>query len=244
MIGRLRQHAVPAKVRLPLQAGLCVLVGWAAGCRGLAEAGPEVLAQVRALDVVEDAVRRRASVELEASGLLGTYTGAVVLRAGERPAARLQLLPSVGSKLLDLAVDDERISGYFPAAGVRVDHLRADGAPPRHVLSFLAASLLEQVVPLEGRVLGVLRKSAEGTELSATGALEGVRLRVRLDPDGRVVGRTYRLRRVTWTETLAANGRSFRGRGFGWTMTGVEEDAIPFPADTLFRLELPPEDQP
>lgn len=241
---RARQAADSAKVRLLLQAGLCVLVGWAWGCRGLSEPGPEVQRQVRELSVPDGSVRRRANVELEASGLLGKYVGAAVLRAGEEPAARLQLLPNVGSKLLDLAVNGDRISGYFPAAGVRVDHARSGGAPPRHVLSFLAASLLEQVVPLEGRVLGVIREDEGGALLRAEGALEGVALRVRLDGQGRVVERRYKLRQVSWTETIEGGSRAFRGRGFAWTMTDIEEAGIPAPPDALFQLELPPEDRP
>ncbi len=244
MIASAQLAADSAKVRLLVQAGLCLLVGWAWGCRGLSEPGPEIQRQVRELSVPDGAVRRRASVELEASGLFGNYVGAAVLRAGEEPAARLQLLPNVGSKLLDLAVNGDRISGYFPAAGVRVDHGRANGTPPRHVLVFLAASLLEQVVPLEGRVLGVILEDEDGVVLRAEGALEGVALRVRLDGQGRVAERRYRLRHVSWTETVEGDRRAFRGRGFGWTMTDIEETGISDPGDALFQLELPPEDQP
>ncbi|MEX1025746.1 MAG: hypothetical protein WD226_11800 [Planctomycetota bacterium] len=211
-----------------------------AGCGALEPASPALLERVQ--DEVEAPryVRRRATVRLESSRLSGTFRAILIARRGVTPAARLQLFPAVGAKVLDLAIAPDTITGMLVGAPP-FEHQRGDSAP-RHLLAFLAASLLEELAPITaGRVRG-----ARGDELHLAGVLEGTRVAVEFDAAGAVARRSYALRGVRWTESIdtsvgAASEREFRGRDFLWTLREVEESELADAPDAaLFRLELAP----
>ncbi len=210
-----------------------------AGCTSLDPAAPELVSKLASEPSDAVYLRRVCEVELDSVGMGGTYSAVCIARSGVPAAGRLQLLPQVGGKLLDLAFDGQRISGYFPAAGASLDHPRGT-APPRHLLSFLVASLLEEFTPLTpDRVLG-----QSGSELHLRGALEGCSVVLELGPDSAVLARRFQLRGVSWREDLEGDWRVFRGAGFTWRM-GPASDVILEDVDPgLFRLELTAEGRP
>ena len=96
----------------------------------------------------------------------------ILARSGPRPLVRLQLLPDLGGKALDLLVSPERLTGWFPATGEGVDWALPDDACA-HPLLFIGITLLERFTPVtEDRVLG-----ASGGQFELAPVVEGSRVR-------------------------------------------------------------------
>jgi hypothetical protein len=76
-----------------------------AGCAGWSEPTArdrERLALGDDVRSLPDYVRGRAVVEVESPWLSGTFTAVLAARTGSDPRVRLQLLPDLGGKALDL----------------------------------------------------------------------------------------------------------------------------------------------
>ena len=127
----------------------------AAGC-GFASPGPGLLEELERGRVREDPlVRVRASVDVDAPWLAGTFEAVVVARTGPEPVVRLQLFPDLGGKALDLLVRPDRITGYFPHSGEGIDWALPSEARA-HPLLFMGITLLERFAPVTSdRVMGV-----------------------------------------------------------------------------------------
>jgi len=221
-----------------LRRGVWVLL--LGGCATFGPPDPAVLADALADRPEAGAIRRRARLDLEGEHLSGRFTAVLVAWRGPEPSARLQVLPEVGGKLLDLVVTPERVAGYVPMAGLAVDHARGEGPVPRHLLGFVAASLLEDLTLLSrGRVLGSRPRPGGGHELLVAGALEGCRVTVELDPSGAILGRTFRLRGVGWREVRTPDGRRFVAPGLEWRLGDVTRETLAEVPDRLFDLQLP-----
>jgi len=231
---------VPRSVlRRALVLGLA-LAAFGASCRSFGPL-PSTLAEVlpQTVTKAETAERRIALIDLDSTHVSGRFTAVVVVRHGERPALRAQVIPEVGGKLLDLVVTPERVRGYFPHAGPALDFERSSGrTPPRGLLSFLAASLVEEATPISSeRALGA-RPCDEGWELQLRSALEGVRVIARLDARGRLLERRYSLGGVGWRERFEPH-HTFESHDFRWVIVEEHSEAIAAPPDTLFELALP-----
>jgi hypothetical protein len=138
---------------------LAMLCATLAGCASFGPLSAELSGKLAATAAPLAPSRRRAQIDMQGQG----FFEAVLVTDGTGTRARLQLLPEVGGKLLDLAITPERIAGYMPPAGISLLHLRdAHQAPPRHLLAFVAASVLEVVSPLTPeRVRG--ERAVQGT---------------------------------------------------------------------------------
>jgi hypothetical protein len=215
------------------------------GCRALQPAPRGLLQRIAEIDASRSPTfRRQGEVRIESSKVSGTFTALLVAQRGDAPRARLQLLPDLGGKVLDLAISECRIAGYFPQAREGVDVPLEDAErAPRHLLVFMAITLLEELTPLSPRVLGAERRG-ELFALTLAPALEGASVEALVDKDGFVSERRYRFRHVGWTETRLGGGAEARevvleGEDFLLVVRPGASDPADDLDDSLFKLELP-----
>lgn len=101
--------------------------------------------------------RVTAVADIDGERLAGTFDVLLLARTGPRPLVRLQLLPDLGGKALDLVASPERLSGRFPHTGEELDWALPDDARA-HPMLFIAITLLERFAPVtEDRLLGAER---------------------------------------------------------------------------------------
>ena len=197
-----------------------------ASCGGLEAPRPEDYETVRRIAAPPGPYARvRAVADLETAHLSGTFDVLVLARSGRRPVVRLQLLPDLGGKALDLLASPDHLTGWFPVTGEGVDWDLPEQASA-HPLLFFAITLLERFAPVtEDRVAGV----ADG-EIELEPVVEGARVRYRRGQF-----------RFGW------------GAAIGWTVRGDRIDAPDFRLqlrdvkieslgtldEGLLRLELP-----
>jgi len=133
-----------------------------AGCGGLPAPTPQDHELVRRLPPPPGPYARvKAVADLESEHLSGTFDVLVLARSGPRPLVRLQLLPDLGGKALDLVVSPDRLQGRIPATGESVDWALPDEARA-HPLLFIGLTLLERFAPItEQRVTGAARGEFE-----------------------------------------------------------------------------------
>jgi hypothetical protein len=99
-------------------------------------------------------VRAKAVADIEGEKLSGTFDVLLLARTGPRPLLRLQLLPDLGGKALDLVASPDHLRGRFPHTGEEIDWNLPEDAKA-HPLLFIAITLLEQFAPVtEDRVIG------------------------------------------------------------------------------------------
>ncbi|HEX7900203.1 MAG TPA: hypothetical protein VF950_20715 [Planctomycetota bacterium] len=111
-------------------------------------------------------VRVKAVADLVSEHMSGTFDVLVLARGGPRPLVRLQLLPDLGGKALDLVVSPDRLQGRFPATGESVDWSLPDEARA-HPLLFIGLTLLERFAPVtEDRVTGAASVSGTAAGVS------------------------------------------------------------------------------
>lgn len=127
-----------------------------AGC-GLPAPGPRHHQFVRGLPTPPGPYARVTAVaDIEGDKLSGTFDVLVLARTGPRPLVRLQLLPDLGGKALDLVASPDHLSGRFPHTGEAVDWTLPDEAKA-HPLLFIAVTLLERFAPItEDRLEGAI----------------------------------------------------------------------------------------
>jgi hypothetical protein len=224
------------------------LLGVLAACASFAPPGPEWVGFEGSEPGTGEAqpagaIRSRARVELESAPFGGQFDAVRIHSGGPDPSLRLQLLFEVGGKALDLAVDGQWITARLAAADQAFEHRRDGEPPPRHWLVFLAASALEDAVPVSGARIRGVRQVGAVTELRLAPVLEGLEVTALFDRERQWLGRDYRFRGVTWTERREDGGRTFAGRGFRLRLSEESHRAIAAPPARLFRL-APAESEP
>lgn len=119
-------------------------------------------------------VRAKAVADIDGERMSGTFDVLLLARTGPRPLVRLQLLPDLGGKALDLAASPDHLRGRFPHSGEEVDWALPDDAKA-HPLLFIAITLLERFAPItEDRLIGAadgvweLAPVVEGTSVLHT----------------------------------------------------------------------------
>jgi hypothetical protein len=110
-------------------------------------------------------VRVRAIADIDGEKLAGTFDVLLLARTGPRPLVRLQLLPDLGGKALDLVASPDHLRGRFPHTGEEIDWSLPDDAKA-HPLLFIAITLLERFAPVtEDRLQGA--ETVTGTAANA-----------------------------------------------------------------------------
>lgn len=205
------------------QSGIFILL---AGCGGLPAPTPEDLAAVRRLPPPPGPyVRVTAVADVETPQLSGQFDVLLVGRTGARPVLRLQLLPDLGGKALDLLASPDRLTGWFPASGEGVDW-DLPGQAAAHPLLFFAITLLERFATVtEDRVTG-----AAAGEIAVRPLVAGAV--VRLAPGELRLGWGAWIR---WT----ARPDGVSAPDFRLRLRDVRVEPLAALDDGLLRLELP-----
>jgi hypothetical protein len=189
-----------------------------------------------------DLFRMTADVDVESESLAGAFKAVLICRRGPSPAVRLQLLPDVGGKALDLVVEPSRIRGHFPQSGESIDLALPEEAKV-HPLVFLGVTLLERFGDARGRVIGV-EPRGEAWHFALRSFTGTVVLTGDVDADQRMtylgLRRELRFRWsafVSWTwkdpeEEVSAPGFRLRVRS-------RKVDILESIDASLWRLELP-----
>lgn len=207
-------------------------------CRAPAPPRPDFDVAVEA----PGAVRSIARVRVESERLAGSFQAVLVRRSGPDPAVRLQLFPDLGGKLLDLGATGRRVWGSFPQAGIALDWRRASGErAPRHLLTFLALSLLEEERAPSAEDLRAARWTGESWAVALAPLWPGVRVVALYTRDGHPLGREYRLGGVRWSQR--GSPPVFRGRDFLFQVESVEREALTEVSEALFDPPHTPESE-
>jgi hypothetical protein len=167
--------------------------------------------------------RVKAVADLESEHLSGTFEVLVLARSGPKPVVRLQLLPDLGGKALDLVVSPDRLQGRFPATGESVDWALPDEARA-HPLLFIGLTLLERFAPItEDRVNG-----ADRGEFELEPLVEGSSVRYS-NGEHRFGWGAW----VRWT----ARAEEVRAKGFLLKLRDVKIEALASIDEGLLRLK-------
>jgi len=169
----------------------------AASCRGFGPPPPEVLTLLDRRAPGATARHGTAVARVESHELDGEFRALVALAVGP-PRARLQLLPDLGGKVLDVTARAGRVYGRH--AGAAPVNARFADSAPRHPLVFIGFTLLEHAEPLTRDRIRGSRREGDGWELDLEPAAGAGSVRVLLAPDGTVAERRYEYRRARWTE--------------------------------------------
>ncbi len=229
-----------------LALAFAALLACASGCRAFGPPGQELVPLLEPAAAARGALRKTAWSRIESRWFSGEFRTLVV--QGEQPTRiRLQLLPDLGGKVLDLVVTPAETAGYWPHTGAsfRERYGRDLPAPPRGLIGFLAVSLLENATPLGfDRVRG-MRRCDGGYALELEPAIEGdhTHIEVRIAADGALESRHYTHRGVSWREVFEPEHR-FEAQDFDWVLSEETTQALAAPPDSLFELELPPGREP
>lgn len=148
-----------------------------AGCAGWTE--PPADYRPRGHSELPRYLRSTATVDIQSPWISGTFTAAVAARTGDDPAVRLQLLPDLGGKALDLLARPDRVTGSFPHTGERIDWRLPDDARA-HPLFFIAITLLEEFGPAADRRVIAVRPG----EARLRPVVPGTRVELRDTEDG------------------------------------------------------------
>jgi len=178
------------------------------GCRSWGPPSKATLATIAGLPAAPSRPSRaRVRVTMESDTLRGTF-GALMVIDPQGPKVRLQIFPDIGPKLLDLVATPRRFAGHIG------DRDRIDTSPddaPRHLLVFMAFTLLEMAAPLTADRIeeardapGTLRIRPVAGPLEIQARVEGSRIR-----------RSFRFRHVRWDASVST------GAG-----EGVEESRV------------------
>ncbi len=167
--------------------------------------------------------RATAVADIDGEKLSGTFDVLLLARTGPRPLVRLQLLPDLGGKALDLVASPDRLSGRFPHTGEAVDWRLPEDARA-HPLLFIAITLLERFAPVtEDRVLG-----ARDGELELAPVVEGASVR-----------RTREETRLAWGAWIrwTRRGEEVLAPGFHLRLRDVKVEALGALDEGLLRLK-------
>lgn len=214
----------------------------AGGCRTLGPP-PEALADLLPVSAPEspELRRRTAWVHVESPEFRGAFRAVMLEERAPSPRVRLQLIPDVGGKVLDLvARADGECVGYWPHRDLAFRGAIGGDAPARRGLDgFLCITILEGAAPLTLDRVRAGRRIDTGFELRVSAAAgPSVRLLVQLDEEGRVERRSYRYAGVTWVEELAPV-HEIRAPGFRWRLEAEASEGVDALPPALFELQVP-----
>jgi len=232
---------VRARLLLARPLALCGAVLLLASCRSF---GPPPSELGTLLPVASPALagplgQHELRVSIESEALSGEFEGVAATRSLPEAGARLQLFGDLGGKLFDMAAQADRFVGYFPHAEVGVEFKPEGEDLPRHLISFMAASLLEASSPITlERVRAARQLEDSGWELELEPVMAGVEVTAVLTAKGDLVERRYRMRGLRWSEEIGAE-RIFRGGDFQLTLTSERTTALDALPDGVFELMLP-----
>ena len=207
---------------------LLIVVVLLAGCQGLGEPPHELLDRLEV--VAPPGVRRLARVRIESTWFSGEFKAIVIERSGSDPAVRLQLLPDVGGKVLDLVARPEAVVASWPHRG---EVLREREA----LTGFLAVTLMETATAIDWSRIRSGRREPDSFLVELEPASRGLDLTVRaeLDAEGVLKVRHYVLDGIGWTEHFDPE-HAIRSREFEWRFLEEEAESIPRPPDRVFEL--------
>ena len=145
-----------------------------AGCSGFGPVTPDRLKTLGLGDETFSFTRCKFRLSVDSVWLTGEFDGVALATGGSRPAAaRVQVFGDLGPKMMDLSARPQRIVGYFPQTMEGVDCALPDEAAP-HLLLFMGATLLEDLMPFQAsRVVGV-REEADGAWLRLRPVIPGL----------------------------------------------------------------------
>lgn len=187
------------------------------GCSAL---GPPPEGARELLAVRDEAAgeRRVGYVDIESEAFTGSFKSVLVSESGG-PRVRLQLLPELGTKVLDLAAGPDGLQSVW-AFGA------GDGTA--RLERMVAISLLEGAAGLDfARVVAGAERAAGGFVLEVAPVVPGVEVRVEVAADGRVVGRRFADGVVRWAERFEPE-HAFVAPGFSWRV--LDEERTPLEA--------------
>ena len=183
--------------------------------------------------------RKQGRVRIESPDLSGTFTAVLIRRNTDSPAVRLQLYPEIGGRVLDLVATPTSFEGVIPPADIHLAWSSEDGSPPRHLFTFLAATLVDEGFPLcAGRALGAGPGPDHTWRARLTPTFDGLDVVAVFNARGALIRKEYTLRKVKWRQ-LAQRPRRLIGQDF--ELLVLEETPSPTgPLDeALFHLERP-----
>ncbi len=211
------------------------------GCRSFEPPTTELakLLPVASPDVAGSLHRHSLRIAIESKALSGEFEAVAATRAAPAAAGRLQLFGDLGGKLFDMAAHPESFVGYFPHAEIGVAFDASEDELPRHLIGFMAASLLEASTPITfERVRAARSLDDGGWELNLHPMMGGIEVIARLSPTGELLERLYEVRGVHWTESIGRE-RVFRGGDFYLTLSDEVSSVIDSIPTDAFELELP-----
>lgn len=204
------------------------------GCR-LPPPTPEELAFVRQLPPPPGPYARVTAVaDLESETLAGTFDVLLLAKTGPAPLVRLQMLPDLGGKALDLEASPRRLRGRFPHTGEELDWA-LPGDAKAHPLFFIAVTLLERFAPVgEDRVEGAAQSSTVGL-LELRPVVPGVGVELFYPPEKP----RESSRRLSWGCCVRWNvfEHEVRAPGFRLTLRNVKVETLATLDEGLLRLK-------
>ncbi len=203
-----------------------------AACRTLGPAGPDAL---EAVAKVPPSPPRRLAGRLSASGpaFSGTFEILAVLSPG---GARMQILPDLGPKVLDLAATRERIVAWQPASGKGI--AAEFSAVGIHPAALFGATLLEIAEPVTRERVTGARAEEGGWWIGLEPAVRGLGSLAFVTPDGRIPRRRLSWLASSWE--VEEEGDRFVVRGGDTVLEVIRRSSKETTPDAkLFAPELP-----
>lgn len=210
-----------------------------AGCAGLPAPTPEALRRLKTSFPPPSSpyVRVHAEVRIDSDRFAGNFHAVLVARTGGDPQVRLQLLPDVGPKVLDVLATRQRIRGWFPQTGEMLD-VALPSEARAHPIVFFGLTLLERFADIEGRVLATNGADFTLKPLSPVVEVSGSALPFGLGRETHPRSLTFRWSSaVSWHWSNAPE--SVRADGFELEAVGWKEQRLDRIDESVFRLELP-----
>jgi len=215
----------------------------AAGCSGFAPVTPQQVETLRGSDETFSFTRCKFRMSVDSAWLTGEFDGVAVATGGSgSPAARVQVFGDLGPKVLDVASRPHRIVGYFPQTMEGVDCALPDEAAP-HLLLFLGATVLEDLLPFQSsRIVGI-RTEEEGTWLRLKPVLSGVHTDLLRAGSGELQKRRFSwIYGIGWEETrIGAEEWRITAPRIDIRVKVVERDHAPPAKLEVLDLTLPSE---
>lgn len=198
---------------------------------------PDELARV-ALEPPAAAERLHLEVEIESRTLSGVFDGLLVTRAAP-PAVRFQLLPDLGTPILDLVATPDAITARMHGEGAARTWRGDDDDPPLAPPLLFGITLLEQHAgPNRARI--VTGYAGPPLTLDMRGCFRGTHVDGVEVEDARIVARTFHLGYVAWRTRLRGDHGVVEAPGFRLRARVLSREPADNLGDDLFTLTVDP----